>query len=307
MKIGAVSSFGITRIIGPGYLRRVTDGPENLNNEKTKPVDGLLETTEAFRVTLSDQAVQKILKNGNTSMPDTEPNDPDVEESGWRENGEGSPKFGEEEEPGQVESNTRFEPEEGLSQDKKRSGFEGVSDKSSGFGLSETEQAQVRHLRTRDREVRSHEQAHRAVGGSFVRGGARYSYQTGPDGRQYAVGGEVSIDSSPVPGDPDATVRKARTVRRAALAPANPSPKDRQVAASASRMENQARAEMARMKEEERTEQTDEKPESNGLLPTRLIFFDSKSPTYHDYAVFSGKAASSFDSSKNGSRINIYA
>ncbi len=307
MKISAASSFDITRIIRPGYLRRLTGGLKNLSNEKTKPVDVLLETTDAFQVTLSDRAVQKILENGNSPQPETKPNDPDVEERGWREKGEGSQKVWEEEEPDQVGSNTRFEPEEGLSRDKKKSGFEGVSDKSLGITLSETEQAQVRHLRTRDREVRSHEQAHRAAGGGFVRGGARYSYQTGPDGRKYAVGGEVSIESSPVSGDPDATVRKAQTIRRAALAPANPSPQDRQVAASASRMENQARAEMARMKEAERAEQTDDQKETEGLLSAESRPSDPRSPTYPDYTVLSGKAASSFDSSKNGSRINTYA
>ncbi len=307
MKISTVSSFDITRIIGPGYLRRLTDGPKNLNNGKTKPVEVLLETTEAFRVTLSDQAVQKIRENGNTPMPDAEPNAPDVEESGWREKGEGPQKTGEEEEPGQAGSNTRLEPEEGQFRDKKKSGLKGVSDKSLGLSLSETEQAQVRYLRTRDRVVRSHEQAHRAAGGGFVRGGPRYNYQTGPDGRQYAVGGEVSIDSSPVRGDPAATVRKAQTVRRAALAPANPSPQDRQVAASASRMENQAWAEMARMKEAERTEQTDGQKETKGLFAADSLSSDRKSPTYPDYTVLSGKAASSFDSSENGSRINTYA
>jgi hypothetical protein len=49
---------------------------------------------------------------------------------------------------------------------------------------------------------------------------------TGPDGKQYAVGGEVPIDLSPVSGNPQATVQKAETIQRAALAPADPSGPD---------------------------------------------------------------------------------
>ena len=104
----------------------------------------------------------------------------------------------------------------------------------------------VQSLRQRDREVRAHEQAHKAVGGRFVRGAPSYEYRTGPDQREYAVGGEVAIDAAPVPGDPQATMVKARTVKRAALAPAQPSATDRQVAAQAARSEAEARAELAR-------------------------------------------------------------
>ncbi len=99
-------------------------------------------------------------------------------------------------------------------------------------GLSEEERAQVKKLAARDREVRAHEAAHQAVGGQYA-GAATFTYQSGPDGRRYAVGGEVPIDISAVPGDPDATIRKLRTVRRAALAPAEPSAQDRSVAATA--------------------------------------------------------------------------
>jgi hypothetical protein len=77
-----------------------------------------------------------------------------------------------------------------------------------------------------------------------VRGGARYQYQTGPDGKRYAVGGEVSIDASEA-NTPEATIRKAQTIRKAALAPAQPSAQDRAVAAKAAQMERQARAELA--------------------------------------------------------------
>lgn len=102
----------------------------------------------------------------------------------------------------------------------------------------------VRRLRQRDQEVRAHERAHMAAGGHYA-GSPRYEYERGPDGRHYAVGGSVAIDTSPVHGDPEATAEKMQVVRRAALAPAKPSAKDRRVAAEASRREAEARRELA--------------------------------------------------------------
>lgn len=113
--------------------------------------------------------------------------------------------------------------------------------------LSDSEKEQVKELEKIDRAVRAHEAAHLAAGGGLVRGGASYSYTTGPDGKQYVTGGEVSIDTSPVPGDPRATIRKMQQVRQAALAPIDPSGQDRAVAAAASQAE--AKAQMELMKE----------------------------------------------------------
>ena len=116
--------------------------------------------------------------------------------------------------------------------------------------LSPEEEQDVRNLRERDQEVRRHEQAHAAAGGPHARGGPTFEYETGPDGKQYAVGGEVQIDTSPVKGDPRATIAKMQQVRRAASAPANPSSQDRAVAAKAAVAEQEARAELARQRSE---------------------------------------------------------
>ena len=105
-------------------------------------------------------------------------------------------------------------------------------------------------LKTRDREVRAHEAAHSAAAGSLTTGGPQFTYQRGTDGRLYAVGGEVNIDTSAVAGDPQATIQKAQRIRAAALAPANPSAQDRSVATQATRLEAQARQEM----QQERTD-----------------------------------------------------
>jgi len=110
--------------------------------------------------------------------------------------------------------------------------------------LSQEQRAQVEKLKARDREVRAHEAAHQAAAGGLARGGASFSYQVGPDHRRYAVGGEVSIDVSAVPDDPRATLRKAETVRAAALAPARPSGQDHAVAARAAQMAVNAQREL---------------------------------------------------------------
>lgn len=102
---------------------------------------------------------------------------------------------------------------------------------------------QIKTLAARDREVRAHEQAHVAAGGQYA-GAPVYQYERGPNGVNYAVGGEVPI-STGEEATPEATLYKARIIRRAALAPAEPSAQDRRVAAMASRMEATARAEIA--------------------------------------------------------------
>ena len=105
------------------------------------------------------------------------------------------------------------------------------------------EQEEIQQLSARDREVRAHEQAHAAVGGQYA-GAPQYQFQRGPDGVRYAVGGEVSIDVSRA-ATPEETIRKMQVVRRAALAPAEPSPQDRRVAAQAAATEAEARQELA--------------------------------------------------------------
>lgn len=112
------------------------------------------------------------------------------------------------------------------------------------------EQLEVASLASRDQEVRTHEQAHAAIGGSYA-GAPSYTYERGPDGKRYATGGEVGIDSGPVPNDPEATLRKMEVVIRAALAPAEPSAQDRKVAAQAQAQMTEARVELA---QQQRTE-----------------------------------------------------
>ncbi len=122
-----------------------------------------------------------------------------------------------------------------------------------GEALSDEEKREVEELKERDAEVRAHEQAHIAAGGQHVKGVARFEYKTSPDGKKYAVGGEVSIDTSKVPNDPDATIAKMRAIKKAALAPANPSATDRSVASKAAMIEARMRMELNRLEREENT------------------------------------------------------
>ncbi|WP_239985564.1 putative metalloprotease CJM1_0395 family protein [Marinobacter salexigens] len=126
-------------------------------------------------------------------------------------------------------------------------------------GLDEAELKELTELKARDREVRAHEAAHQAVGGQHA-GAISLSFQRGPDGAQYAVGGEVSIDISPVNGDPQATIEKMRVVRSAAMAPAEPSSQDRAVAAQAMQIMLQAQSELAL--EQKSSDASAEKPAS---------------------------------------------
>jgi len=119
------------------------------------------------------------------------------------------------------------------------------------YELTPEEQRQVEELKARDREVKAHERAHLSAGGSYVRGAASYTYQKGPDGQLYAIGGEVSIDTSKE-RTPEKTIDKAQIIKRAALAPAKPSSADRAVASKATKMEQDARKELTKQASEEK-------------------------------------------------------
>jgi hypothetical protein len=110
--------------------------------------------------------------------------------------------------------------------------------------LTPEQLAQIAQLKQRDTEVRQHELAHLSAAGGLATSGPSYTYQRGPNGVSYAVGGEVNIDTSPG-ATPEETIARARTIQAAALAPAEPSGADRAVAARAQQLEQQARAELA--------------------------------------------------------------
>ena len=103
--------------------------------------------------------------------------------------------------------------------------------------------------------------AHKAAAGDLAPSGPYYEYETGPDGQDYAVGGHVPI-RIPASDDPQETLANAEQARRAALAPAEPSPADRAVAQEASQMAAQARAQIAAEAEQDVKAQAPDESES---------------------------------------------
>ena len=151
------------------------------------------------------------------------------------------------------------------------------SGKSSQLGaLTEDQKKQVEQLKKTDREVRAHEQAHKNAGGQFA-GSASFGYTVGPDGRRYAVSGEVPIDVAPVEGDPAATVSKMIIVASAALAPAKPSGQDRKIAALATSIRAEAQAELT-VKSQDKLSGKDEGDSKSSVLSAQAAYTTGSSP-----------------------------
>lgn len=136
--------------------------------------------------------------------------------------------------------------------------------------ISESDKEMLRELEARDMAVRAHEMAHMAAGAGLT-GGATYTYQIGPDGRQYAIGGEVSINISEG-STPEDTMNRAKRILSAATAPTDPSAADTAVAMQATQMLAAAQVQIAQEKQEaiEENIPTSEKKEQEqvtGNLP----------------------------------------
>jgi hypothetical protein len=127
----------------------------------------------------------------------------------------------------------------------------------------------IDELKQIDSEVRQHEQAHLAAAGGIAVSGPSFQYQLGPDGRTYAVSGEVQIDVSPG-NTPQETIAKAEKIRAAALAPRNPSSQDRAVAAAAMQMQVQAQAALAELQRENEAD-SDRQPPATAAQVRRAI------------------------------------
>ncbi|MFH0880414.1 MAG: putative metalloprotease CJM1_0395 family protein [Lentisphaerota bacterium] len=105
-------------------------------------------------------------------------------------------------------------------------------------GLNQREEEEVTRLRARDQVVRLHEARHAAALGASA-GVTRYTFDIGPDGRAYAVGGSIEVNAMPA-STPEASVAKARMLRSAAMAGGEPSGADFAMACEATRMEQSA-------------------------------------------------------------------
>ena len=139
----------------------------------------------------------------------------------------------------------------------------------------------VRELASLDREVRAHEQAHKSVGGQHT-GAMAFTFEFGPDGKRYAVAGEVPINVGRVMGDPEATLQKAEQVHRAALAPAEPSIQDRRVAVIASQMVHDAQVEIRQVDREQSIKAAEERGEQAELNREDVAITEANSAAVND-------------------------
>lgn len=157
--------------------------------------------------------------------------------------------------PGSIADNSTSRSTDEPAKDDEKPSQPGATN-TGGEPLTKEQQSQVRELKRRDAEVKAHEQAHAAVGGAYA-SAPKYTYTKGPDGKKYAIGGEVQIDTSPE-RTPDATIRKMDVVIAAALAPAEPSSQDRAVARQAQQQRQEAQNERAEHQAAERAERSGE-------------------------------------------------
>lgn len=125
-----------------------------------------------------------------------------------------------------------------------------------GKELTEEETQKIEQLKARDSEVRVHENQHKSVGGQYAQAPS-YTYEKGPDGKSYVTDGEVQISISEE-STPEKTISKMQQVRKAALAPAEPSGADRNVANQAQQIINKAQQELYSSTSQDNSEQENE-------------------------------------------------
>ena len=82
--------------------------------------------------------------------------------------------------------------------------------------LTASQTAAVNQLKAQQAAAQLAVQAQLQAAGGYS-SGVTYQYARGPDGTTYVVGGSVSFDTQSIPGNPNATIAKMETVRRAAL------------------------------------------------------------------------------------------
>ena len=106
------------------------------------------------------------------------------------------------------------------------------------------EATELRQIAFRSDNVRRRVWQQALVAGPLVRGKPDYDYLIASDDKLYVQSGSVSIDSSPVTGDPEATLQKARRIRNAYMGVPMPQTADHLAAGSAINMGINARREI---------------------------------------------------------------
>ena len=136
-----------------------------------------------------------------------------------------------------------------------------ISNKANQKKLTQDEEQILSELQSIDSQVKAHELAHQSAGGGLA-GAASFSYKEGPDGKMYAISGEVPI-SAPSSSNPDETISNAQKIIAAATAPANPSGQDIAVASSARMM--MIKAQQQKMQESQKSDKATKAYQDNTL------------------------------------------
>lgn len=106
-----------------------------------------------------------------------------------------------------------------------------IEQSTSGVNYDEQDfQRVLEKFKRTDAQIKSHEQIHATIGQTTAP--ISYSYQQGPDGKMYAVGGHVRLDTS-IPDDPKAAAFKLEQIQKAASAPGELSSADANIASQA--------------------------------------------------------------------------
>lgn len=206
----AYSSYGTNSVYGPtpvSPIRKQGDSDAKISTSGASSTDDI--NDEAI---ISDEA-KALFESEQKKVPN------DAEQT---------------QETQQTDSNTKNENTKETKTDK-------------GKDLTPEQQQLVAKLKTRDAEVKTHEQAHRSAAAGISASAPSYNYETGPDGQKYAIGGEVNL-SFPMSSDPAENIKNAETMKAAALAPADPSGQDMSVAGSADKIIAEARQQQAQEK-----------------------------------------------------------
>jgi len=115
---------------------------------------------------------------------------------------------------------------------------------------------EIKDLQDREDMIIKHERSHMAVGGNLA-SSPSYIYTTGPDGKKYISGGEVSM-RLPTTGSFEKMLANVKKVVQASTAGINPSPTDIKTAALAVAMESKITNEMTLKKAKESYEKAKE-------------------------------------------------
>jgi hypothetical protein len=104
--------------------------------------------------------------------------------------------------------------------------------------LSDAQKKALEKFEQRDAEVKAHELAHQTNSGGLA-GAASYTYQQGPDGKMYAIGGSVPITFKSG-STPQESIKNAKAIASATTSPDAPSSRDFSLLSSAKMMQLKA-------------------------------------------------------------------